>query len=200
MEVKCLKRVLTIAAASVIVIVIISFIGCSKPAKKPADYFPLTKGSSWEYEGAGNEFASFKREVIFTDQKRAQIRENNGGTVSTAIFETTGNAVSRIFFQAETYDKVNLLDRQPNDNTIILQAPLKEGNKWGESDRQREIVDTNAVVETPAGKFEKCIKVKISGKNSTVFEYFKEGIGMVKREFHSGNEQVISTLSKYTIK
>lgn len=35
------------------------------PAEKPGDYFPLTAKSTWRYQGEGNEFASFTREVLF---------------------------------------------------------------------------------------------------------------------------------------
>lgn len=178
-----------------------SILGCTqKPEEKPADYFPLKPGNFWEYEGEGNEFASFKREVLYVKNERAQIQENNGGTISTAIFETTDNAVTRIFFEGENYDQTNMLDRQPNDNTVILKTPLKVGTKWGENDNQREIVATDVTVETPAGTFKNCIKVKITGQYSTVYEYFKKGVGMVKRETDLGEEKITSTLKKYEVK
>lgn len=60
-------------------------------------------------------------------------------------------------------------------------------------------MDVKAAVNTPAGKFENCDKVKIAGKESTIYEYFGEGVGMVKREFVSGETRVTSTLEKYNI-
>lgn len=175
--------------------------GCTQQAeKKPADYFPLKPGNVWEYEGEGNEYASFKREVLYVDNERAQIQENNGGTISTAIFETTDNAVTRIFFVGENYDQTNMLNRQPNDNTVILKTPLKVGTKWGENDSLREIVATDVTVKTPAGTFDNCLQIKISGPYSTVYEYFKEGVGMVKREVDLGEEKVTSSLKKYEVK
>ncbi|MFZ5645330.1 MAG: hypothetical protein ACOY46_17295 [Bacillota bacterium] len=171
-------------------------------AEKPAgqimsDYFPLSVGSLWVYQGEGNEYASFSREVLFNKGNRAQIREDNGGTVSAMIFEVTDNAVTRIYNQAEMYDRNNLLDLKPNDNTVILKGPLDVGTKWNETGGQREIVDTNAAVDTPLGVFDKCVKVKITGQHSTVFEYFKREVGMVKREFFSEGNEVSSVLKEF---
>lgn len=172
----------------------------SPPAPvKPGDFFPLTLGSTWQYRGEGNEFASFNREVLFAKDDRAQIREDNGGTVSAAVFEVKDDAVVRIFFQGEAYGETRFIDREPAENIVILKAPIEVGTKWEEPNGTREIVDVNAAVDTPAGKFENCIKVKISAPNSTLYEYYKEGVGMVKREFISGENRVTSALEKYNI-
>jgi len=153
----------------------------------------------WQYQGEGNEYASFSREVLFAQDDRAQIREDNGGTVSAAVFEITDDAVIRIFFQGETYGETNFLGQRPNENTVILKSPLEVGTKWEDPNGTREIVDVNAAVDTPAGKFEKCIKVKISVQDSTLYEYVKEGVGMVERKFISVDSRVTSVLEKYKI-
>lgn len=67
----------------------------------PSDYFPLTAGMSWEYQGEGNEYASFKRKVLFVKGNLAQIQEDNGGTVSASVFKTTNDSVNRVFFTSE---------------------------------------------------------------------------------------------------
>ena len=168
--------------------------------KKARDYFPLTKGSTWEYQGAGNEYASFRREVLFSKDDLAQILEDNGGTVIAAIFKSTNTAVTRVFSRPETYDRTSLLDQPPSENTVILSTPLAVGTKWNSGGVEREIVAVDATVDSPAGKFVNCIKVRIPGNDSTVFEYFAEGVGMVKREFISGEARVISTLKRFTIR
>jgi hypothetical protein len=164
------------------------------------EYFPLTEGSTWQYLGEGNEFASFTREVLFAREDQAQIIENNGGTISASVFKTTDEEITRVFFQGEEYNETNFLDEEPNDNLIILKKPLKVGTKWETSQGTREIIESDAIVDTPAGKFEDCIKVRISLETSTSYEYFKDGIGMVKREFTSEDTTVTSTLEKYEIK
>lgn len=165
----------------------------------PADYFPLTLGSTWDYEGEGNEYAAFTREVIFVEGDRAQIREGNGGTVSASVFQTSTEAVTRIFFKGEEYDKDNFLNTEPKDKIVILKAPLQVGTKWDDPNGSREIVDIKARVETPAGIFEDCVKVKIATKDSTLYDYYKKDVGLVLREFTSGDTKVTSTLKKYSI-
>ncbi|PKM77199.1 MAG: hypothetical protein CVU90_08585 [Firmicutes bacterium HGW-Firmicutes-15] len=168
----------------------------------PADYYPLTVGSSWEYEGAGNEFASFTRKVLFSKGNMTQTTEDNGGTVATRIIETTDNAVKIVFFAGEDYQPKNLLDTNftTNDNDIILQAPLKVSTSWAGKDANKSIIAIDALVDTPAGKFDNCIKVKFAGQNDTIYQYFKKGVGMVKQEFISGNTTVTSTLKRYEVK
>jgi len=164
------------------------------------EYFPLTEGSRWKYIGEGNEFASFTREVLYVKGDRAQIIENNGGTVSASVFEVTDEEIVRIFFQGEEYEATNFLDVEPNDNFVILKKPLKIGTKWETPQGSREIVEIDATVDTPAGKFEDCVVVSISQGSSTSYEYYKQGVGMVKREFVSEGITVMSTLEEYEIK
>jgi len=168
------------------------------PAVKLGDFFPVVAGSTWEYQGAGNEYASFSRKILFASGNLAQIREDNGGTVSASVFKISSEAVTRIFFLGEAYGQTNYLKSPSNENIVILKTPLQVGTKWTEPNGTREIVDLKATVMTPAGSFTQCLKVKISNENSTVYEYFKNGVGMVKREFISGDTKVSSSLKKHT--
>lgn len=171
----------------------------AQPEKKAGDYFPHTVGSTWQYRGEGNEYASFIRKVLYTKGNRAQLSEDNGGTVSAAVFEISGDAVTRIFSRGEEYDGTNYLDEQPSQSVVILKAPLKAGTKWEVPGGTREIVDVDATVDTPAGRFGDCIKVKITDSDIT-YEYYKDGVGLVMREFISGDTRVTSTLEKFTVK
>lgn len=186
-------------------LLIIILAGCAPKADAPkAAYlkamFPVNVGSTWQYQGEGNEYATFTREVVFANGSKAQIKEENGGTISAAVFEVTDTEVKRVYFQGEQYEQGNFLDAVPNENLVILKAPIQVGTKWETPEDTREIVDINATVETPAGKFEGCVKVKISSEGSDMYEYFKTGVGMVKREFTSGKISVTSTLSSYLSK
>lgn len=169
---------------------------------KVCDYFPLTAGSSWEYEGIGNEYASFNREVLFSEGKQAQIKEDNGGTVSTSIFAISDDSIERIYFTGETYNPENLLPDKfsSNDNTIIIKGPLKIGTSWGEGKNKREISSLDMSIDTPAGKFEHCLQIKSGSQDSTVYEYYSKGTGLVKREFISGEAEIISQLKKFNIR
>ena len=164
------------------------------------DYFPLTEGSTWKYLGEGMEYASFSKEVLFVDGDRAQVSENNGGTVSASIFQFEEDEIVRTFFRGEEYDGDNLLDEEINDDLVLIKAPLEVDTKWETSNGTREIVETDAVVDTPAGEFKDCIKIEITSKHSVMYEYYKEGVGLVKREFLSEGMTVTSTLEEYNIK
>jgi hypothetical protein len=120
----------------------------------PGDFFPLSVGSIWEYKGEGNEYASFTRGVLFASSDRAQIREDNGGTASAAVFKISPDAVTRIFFMGEAYGKENFMNTEPKEDVAILKAPLQTGTKWEEPNGTREIVDMSAKVDTPAGSFD----------------------------------------------
>lgn len=166
----------------------------------PGDYFPLTVGSTWQYQGEGMEYASFTREVLYAEGNKGQTTENNGGTVSTTVYKITADAVTEVYFEGEDYEPTNKLNSTENISLVLLKAPLKPGTKWTDDRFTREIIDVKASVNTPAGKFDNCIKVKISNNYSTLYEYYKEGIGLVKREFLVEKEQITSILTGYSIK
>lgn len=169
-----------------------------------ASYFPLTVGSTWSYLGEGMEYASFTREVVFVRGRRGQLQEDNGGTVIAAVYEISDDAITRIYHSAEAYEAEDLLDRIPaseSEQIVILRTPLKTGTTWQTPGNEtRTITATDAIVETPAGTFENCVAVKIESEHSTLHEYFKEGIGLVLREFVSEGYRVTSTLEEYDIK
>ncbi|MGI6412633.1 MAG: hypothetical protein ACOXZ5_03045 [Syntrophomonadaceae bacterium] len=165
-------------------------------------YFPLTVGSTWVYQGEGNEFASFSREVLFAKNNLAQIKEDNGGTVMAVVFQVNDEDITRVYFEGEVYNPENLLETNlpQNDNKTIIKAPIEVGTAWETSDGSSEIIDLKAKVHTPAGVFEDCLHVQTTGNDYLINEFFKEGIGMVKREYISGDFRVTSSLQDYTIK
>lgn len=164
-------------------------------------YFPITSGSSWSYQGEGNEYASFTREVSYMQNNRGQFKESNGGTVTTQVFQVTDTDITRVYFLGEDYQAANLFSTgfSPNDNSTVLKAPLQAGTTWISGGIEKRIVSTDAKVTTPAGSFDSCIQVESKHTDSVVYEYFKAGVGMVKREFKSGNETISSSLAAYKI-
>ena len=164
-----------------------------------AQWFPMTQGSTWQYLGEGNEYASFTREVVYTGGNLAQIKEDNGGTVSMSVYASTSNQITRVFFQGEEYTSANFLAAPANDNTVILAAPVQAGAQWSDGSVTRTITATGVSVTTPAGTFSGCVKVEIPGTGSTSYEYYKDGVGLVKREFITGATTITSTLQSYQI-
>ena len=173
-----------------------------KKALEPGQFLPLSQGNYWYYQGQGMEYAAFNRKVLYTKDKFAQLSEDNGGTVITTIYETTPGALKRVYFEGESYNPPNMLEKgfTANENIIILKAPISIGAKWDNKDGSREIVDVNASVDTPAGTFKPCLKIKITSDNSTVYEYYKKGLGLVKREFIVDETSITSSLEKYQVK
>jgi len=171
------------------------------PINNPADYFPLAKGSFWEYEGDGNEYASFNRKVLFTKGNLAQISEDNGGTVITRIIEAADNGIKLVYFEPESYNPNNMLETAfvSNNDTILIKGPIQVGTNWTDNDGAKEIVAVDAQVDTPIGKFDNCIKIKTKSIEEVIYRYYKKDIGMVKQEFISGDTTITSTLKKYKI-
>ncbi len=163
------------------------------------DYFPLRKGSKWVYQGTGNEYASFTREVLFTEGNLAQTLEMNGGANVTRIVQVTGSTVTEIFKREEPADPVNLLHEESNEQRILLKSPLSIGTEWNDGNTQIEIADTSATVKTPAGTFKNCIRVKstFSGDSSIMYQYFAKGVGMVQQDFIFEGEKISSSLESY---
>jgi len=173
-----------------------------KIALKPGDYFPLKAGSTWTYQGAGNEYASFERQLEYVKNGFGQVREANGGTVNSSIYQTTDSAVTRVYTKGESYDNTNILEAgfSSNDNTVIIQGPLKKGDNWQNDDNiKREIASLTANVSTPAGDFKNCLHIKMYGPDYVINEYYAKGVGLIKREFISNGETISSTLESYRI-
>ncbi len=93
-----LKRVLFIFTNLLILTLILA--GCSNLNQAKSDirdYFHLTQGSYCQYKGEGNEYASFKREVIYQAGDKLQIKEDNGGTVTQSVWQITNETLTRVF-------------------------------------------------------------------------------------------------------
>lgn len=163
-------------------------------------YFPATVGSVWQYQGEGNEYATFQRKVLFREGNRAQLQDDNGGTLHDNITEFRPEGLVRTFNQASTGQTKNLLATSPTEQTYLLITPLQVGTKWNVPEGLREVVDVNATVATPAGTFHKCIQVQITSQDSVVNEYYASGIGLVKQDYQAGDQVVTSLLAQYSIK
>lgn len=71
--------------------------------KAPAlfDYFPAVVGSVWDFEGHGNEYASYVRTVVHRSGEKTQIEVNNGGTVTGEVYRIAANEVRQVYFMGE---------------------------------------------------------------------------------------------------
>ncbi len=165
------------------------------------DFFPYKVGNRWEYEGEGNEYASFIQEVVFQEDNRYQVAVDNGGTVMANVIEFYKDRIVNTYRSGEAYESKNLLGQPSNLNIIILEKPLEKGTFWISEENRYEIVDTNASVTVPAGQFDNCIAVKVNFKDQTshMLFHYKKGIGLIQSEFRSeGGDPITSRLKKYS--
>ena len=164
-------------------------------------YYPLAVGNQWEYEGVGNEYATYTQKVVYSKDNKYQIMIDNGGTISANIYVINDESLIRTYSEAEVYDEKNVLDEESNMEDIIIKLPLKVGTKWESQGNQCEITDIDATVTVPAGTFENCIIIKKIYKESGASSnfYYCKGVGLVKSEYIDDDSEVSSSLRNYKL-
>jgi hypothetical protein len=164
-----------------------------------SDYMPMKVGYTWEYEGEGNEYASYTSKIEFAENNRFQEAQDNGGTLMANIYEVRDDSIVHVYQMGENYEHKNLLKEKDNLNDVILKLPLQAGNKWIGEENSYEIIDTKATITVPYGTFTDCVVVKRTYKDgSESFMHYKEGIGLIQSEFRSGDFKVFSRLKNFT--
>ncbi|SJZ78288.1 TapB family protein [Selenihalanaerobacter shriftii] len=175
------------------------------PEEDLRSYFPVNKGMTFKFNGEGNEFASFIREVKFTDDNLVQVHDDNGGTTVASVYEVNKDKVVRLIKKGGFHDDRNLISEikdKPEGEEVILKKPLKAGTSWDTAGRKREIVEVNQTLTVPAGKFYDVIQVKVTtnknGKSFKNYEYYSKNIGLIMRKSKSEEYEVVSKLASFT--
>lgn len=159
------------------------------------DYFPIRENVKYEYEGSGNEYASYTMQIDYTSKDRVQQRIDNGGTVTVKVIEVKDGKVTRLLSKGETYHRENLL-KVKGEEEVLLMEPLKKGTTWKLADsRTRTINDVSASVTTPSGSYD-AIEVVTEGDKDKTIDYYAKDVGLVKSVFISGDTEISSSLSK----
>lgn len=175
------------------------------PETPPADgtanidqYMPMLVGYIWEYEGEGNEYASYTLRVEYQEGNRFQLTRDNGGTVIADIYEVRKDSLVHVYQAGESYDHTNLLNKENNLEDVLIKLPIQVGNKWVSEENSYEIIDTKANITVPYGTFKDCILIKRTYKDGGEdYLHYKDGIGLVQSEFRSGNFKVFSRLKNF---
>ena len=63
-----------------------------------SQYYPLKEGYEWEYEGVGNEYASYTQKVTYSKDKRFQVMKDNGGTRSANVYEIKDDSIVTVSY------------------------------------------------------------------------------------------------------
>lgn len=172
-----------------------------KPTISIEDYLPLKLNNMWQYEGEGNEYASYTLRVEFAKDNRYQLTRDNGGALIADIYEIRNDSIVHVYQMGEVEGVKNLLNQVNNLEDVILKEPVEVGNKWTSQENTYEIVDTKASLTVPYGTFKDCTVIKRTYKDgSEEYMHFKEGVGMLQSEFRSGNSKIFSRLKSFSTK
>lgn len=162
-------------------------------------YMPMQVGYIWEYEGEGNEYASYTSKIEFAENNRYQEAQDNGGTVMANIYEVKGDSIVHVYQMGENYEHKNLLKEKDNLADIVLKLPIQVGNKWVGEENSYEITDIKATITVPYGTFNDCVVVKRTYKDaSESYMSYKDGVGLLQSEFRSGDFKVFSRLKNFS--
>jgi hypothetical protein len=165
-------------------------------------YFPLSSGSWWIYRSEDSPQASYRQDVLYRKGNLVQIRVDNGAATQMKVYAIGRNAVTLIHSADVRDDRTpNYLGSPANVNRVLIKSPLKPGAKWLSDGWVHEVAATGVRVETPAGVFEDCVKVRAVSPDgtATVYRYHKKGIGIVRAEHTSQGRTVVTELEDYRI-
>ncbi|MDF2840782.1 MAG: hypothetical protein K0Q99_1554 [Clostridia bacterium] len=169
--------------------------------KDISQYMPMKVGYVWQYDGEGNEYASYTSRVEFAENNRYQVTKDNGGTVMANIYEVKEDSIVHVYQMGESYDQKNLLKEKDNLEEVLIKLPLQVGNKWVSEGNTYEIIDTKATITVPYGTFKDSLVIKRTYKDgSEEYMHYKEGVGLLQSEFRSGDFKVFSRLKNFTSK
>lgn len=160
------------------------------------DFYPFKENAKYEYEGRGNEYASY---TVFTDyitENRIQTRKNNGGIELVSVLENKDGELKIIFSREDTYFRENFTSKPSNKDEILLKEPLVKGTSWTLQDgRKRYISNTDVDITTPAGSF-KALEVTTEGKDYKDLDYYALNTGLIKSVYSAKEMEVSSSLKK----
>ncbi len=142
-------------------------------AAAPADYFPLAVGNEW----------------VYRDESPALPPQRRGDTRTVRIVERTKEGYYRDSERNELRaDRECLQDRSRR----LLCGPIAPGTSWSSvvsvsSTERYEIAAVGEVVATPAGRFERCVKVRAHNRAARTTDLVNEityapGVGPVRIE------------------
>lgn len=147
-----------------------------------ADWIPRLDNVAYDYEGIGNEYASFNWMPQFNQENYYQIARDNGGTTVVEVYEYHEDEIVRVFSRPETYFRDNFTEIDAIDtfdqNEVILKKPIAVGTSWSTDEADYEITSIDKDITVPAGDYQ-TIEVTIEHEDSLIKRYYAEEIGLV---------------------
>lgn len=206
--------------------------GCgSDPAGPviPADYFPLSVGSEWEYDVVGtvNIPPGFQYQATgtLTREIAGQVQHSGGFQVFFVISEqelqltdstgflpdTSISFVDSIWLRKTESEVLVYYDADSTDHELYLELPLQTGNTWTPDDEAPEVTKTVESLSadfTAMGHTYSCASILESDTSEPDYywrEYLADGIGVVGIEIGDTDSltqvstTITATLEHFTI-
>ncbi len=159
------------------------------------DFFPLTHNYHAQFQGEGNEFATYEVYYDFIDGDFVQTRTLSGTSLAE-IYEVTEDAVYLWYQEGEVYIRENFISRVRSQVDVpldvLIKAPLEEGHYWETARGGREIVGVNEALDVDDTTYHDVLVVQVypefePAEDETVemYEYYAPGAGLVKEEYIS---------------
>ncbi len=181
----------------VVVSVLLLAFGVALAGGENKPFFEPAKGNFWEYEvTSGAEKHSEKLEVLDVAKD------------GTCKLKATGMLAGAPENMTWKFDKDFLSwDMGPEMKWKVLKLDAKKGDKWtselpGEGQGEKRTMNSEVVavedIETPAGKFKACLKIKnaAEGSEETNYMWWARGVGLVKVEVSRDGKIVTSSVLK----
>ena len=168
--------------------------GKTEPAEETmdlADFF-MPDGSIVEFEGEGNEFASYTQKTEWIDDQYVNIYEDNGGTTVLYTFRVTDGQVDVIRREGEMYKEDQATAEELDKLTtlyIYLKLPLEKGAKFDDW----EVVEVDGTLDTPYDTFKDVIIIEKDEDDILTRLYFARDYGEIKREVVMEDESMTVT-------
>jgi len=176
-------------------------------ALRPGDFFAAEVGTRWRYLGHGNEFAAYSAAVTHREGDLFQIVVFSGANVAHVYEIRPDRVVRRLRSgELESWDQ-NFLGGPFHEEYTVLEAPLRAGHAWettavfpnGVSVETRRVDGVGLTVDTPAGRFEHVIRVRVFYESGNeALEYYAPGVGLVRSEYLL-EEPIISELESFAL-
>ena len=166
-------------------------------------YFPLSPGSWWVYHSEDSDQASYRQDVLYSRGGRAQIRVDNRAAVQMKVYLVDRSAVTLMHTAVVRDEKTeSYLDRPPNTNRVLLKVPLRVGAKWVSDGWLHEVVSVTDRVETPAGIFVDCLRIRATSPDGAIVvqRYHKKGIGIVRTEYTTKDRTIVTNLVDFRVR
>ena len=139
-----------------------------------SDYFPLVKGSMREYAMQSAEGSGYYTLEIL------DVKKSDTAITAKCRHILNWNGEPAVVTELEIVNDGKEIRRGADTE---LQLPVKVGNEWIRPPRRYFIEVLDASMQTPAGKFENCLRVAYQiaeGDGGSGERYYAPGVGLVK--------------------